>query len=327
MADFSDDGGPATSARLKSPYGVVVDASGNLFIADRENNRIQRVDKNTGIITTVAGNGHSGSSLDPLDGGPATSATLSYPSGVAVDVEGNLFIADTFNNRIRKVEASTGIITTIAGNGIGNFGRLWGPVGLAIDMSSNLLIADRENNCIRRIITHTGNITIVAGTGSQGFSGEGGPATSAIFDKPFGVAVDTSGNIYIADTNNHCIRQVDATTGNVTTVAGNRRGGFSGDGGLATNASLKFPYGIIVDSSGNLLISDTENNRIRRVDARTRIITTVAGNGRREFIGDGGLAKDASFKAPRGVVLDGSGSLFIADSSNKRIRKVNGPFT
>jgi sugar lactone lactonase YvrE len=226
------------------------------------------VDASTGIITTVAGNGIPGYSGD---GGPATSASLSGPSGVVVDATGNLLIADSSNYRIRRVDASTGIITTVAGNGI------------------------------------------------RGFSGDGGPATSASLS-PIGVAVDATGNLFIADTGNHRIRRVDESTGIITTVAGNGIRGFSGDGGPATSASLNYPTGVAVDGSGNLFIADAANNRIRWVDASTGIITTVAGNGMPDYSGDGGPATSASLNGPSGVVVDAAGNLFIADNDNKRIR-------
>jgi trimeric autotransporter adhesin len=209
---YSGDGGQATSAALNSPYGVAVDASGNIYIADTYNYRIRIVTKSTGIISTVAGTGSYGYSGD---GGQATSAALDYPCGVAVDASGNIYIADTYNYRIRMVTKSTGIIST------------------------------------------------VAGTGSYGYSGDGGQATSAALNSPYGVAVDASGNIYIADTYNYRIRIVTKSTGIISTVAGTGSYGYSGDGGQATSAALRSPYGVAVDASGNIYIADTYNHRIR----------------------------------------------------------------
>jgi len=262
------DDGPATSASLSDPTGVAVDASGNLFIADEDDNRIRKVSA-SGVITTVAGGGTSGLG----DGGPATSASLSYPTGVAVDASGNLFIADEINNRIRKVSAS-GIITTVAGNGAVAFAgdggpatsaSLSGPNGVTVDASGNLFIADTGNNRIRKV-SASGIITTVAGNGAPGFAGDGGPATSAeLSSYAFGVAVDTSGNLFIADALNNRIRKVSAS-GIITTVAGGGTSGL-GDGGPATLAAVGLPYGVFVDTSGNLLIADTENDRIRKVSA------------------------------------------------------------
>ena len=323
---FSGDGGPATSASLRSPTGVALDGAGNLFIADGGNFRIRKVDT-SGIITTVAGNGSSEFSGD---GGPATSASLTNPFGVALDGTGNLFIADEGSNRIRKVDTS-GIITTVAGNGSSGFSgdggpaisaSLSGPIGVALDGTGNLFFADAGNNRIRKVDT-SGIISTVAGDGIFGFSGDGDPATSASLRDPFGVALDGAGNLFIADRFNQRIRRVDAATGIITTVAGDGptgigAGGFSGDGGPATSASLWRG----LDGSGNLFIADTLNNRIRKVDT-SGIITTVAGNGSFGFSGDGGPATSASLSFPFGVALDGSGNLFIADFSNSRIRKVS----
>ena len=328
---FIGDGGLATSASLNGPLGVAVDAPGNLFIADFSNQRIRRVDGATGIITTVAGDGASGFSRD---GGPAISASLSDARGVAVDASGNLFIADTGNNRVRRVDASTGIITTVAGDGTAGFSGDGGPAtsaslrfpaGTAVDPSGNLFIADGLNNRIRRVDAATGTITTVAGNGAFGFSGDGGPATDASLRFPRGVAVDASGNLLIADASNHRIRRVDASTGVITTVAGDGGSGFSGDGGPATSASLNLPAGVAVDALGNLFIADTSNHRVRRVDASTGVITTVAGDGLRGFSGDGGPATSASLRDPFGVAVDGSGNLVIADFFNHRVRRVDGP--
>jgi len=264
---FSGDGGLATSASLNQPTDVAVDASGNLFIADDYNNRIRKVSA-SGIVTTVAGNGAQGFSGD---GGPATSAELYYPNGVAVDASGNLFIAEGGNDRIRKVSAS-GIITTVAGNGTYGFSgdggpatsaSLYVPIDVAVDASENLFIADFDNLRIRKV-SASGIITTVVGNGTQGFSGDGGPATSAELYHPTGAVVDVSGNLFIADTYNNRIRKVSAS-GIITTVAGDGIQGFSGDGGPATSAELNQPGRLAVDVSGNLFIPD--GNRIREVSA------------------------------------------------------------
>ena len=331
VGGFNGDGRPGTSASLYFPTGVAVDHSGNLFIADSSNNKIRRLAADTGIITTVAGNGWRGFSGD---GGPAISAKLNGPMGVAVDGSGNLFIADTENTRIRKVDAGTGIITTVAGDGKLIFFQDKGPAtsvslhfpyGVVVDSSGNLFISDPHLNRIQLLDATMGIITTVAGNRVQGFSGDGGPATSARLSFPMGLAVDGGGNVLIADTGNNRVRRLAADTGIITTVAGNGTAVFSGDGGPATNASFAKPSGVVVDSGGNLFIADSSNNRIRRIAADTGIITTVAGNGIFGFSGDGGLATSASFAYPKGIALDANGNLFIVDRSNSRIRKVNGP--
>ena len=262
------------------------------------------------------------------DGGLATASRLKDPLDVTVDGSGNLYIADTSNHRVRKVD-TTGKITTVAGTGRSGFSgdggpataaRLDAPSGVAVDESGNLYIADRLNNRIRKVDT-SGRITTVAGTGTSGFSDDGGPATAARIFSPSGVALDGSGNLYIADQLNNRIRKVD-TSGKITTVAGTGTGSFGGDGGPATQAWINSPRSVEVDGSGNLYIVDRWNYRIRKVDT-AGTITTVAGTGTSGFSGDGGQATDARINAPRGVAVDGSGNLYIADTSNNRIRKVD----
>ena len=305
---------------------MAVDGAGNLFIADTGNHRIRRVDP-TGTITTVTGTGEYGFSGD---GGPADQAQLDFPSGVAVDGAGNLFIADYGNHRIRRVDRA-GTITTVAGTGRRGFSGdggpadqawLYSPHGVAVDGAGNLFIADQYNHRIRRV-DPTGTITTVAGTGECCFGGDGGPADQAQLNDPDGVAVDGAGNLFIADTDNHRIRRVDPT-GTITTVAGTGRPGFSGDGGPADQALLRYPSGVAVDGAGNLFIADTSNGRIRRVDP-AGTITTVAGGGEGAigFIGDGGPADQARLGFTFGVAVDGAGNLFIADTGNHRIRKVD----
>jgi uncharacterized protein (TIGR03437 family) len=326
---FSGDGGPATSAELNFTSSVRVDASGNLFIADFKNSRIRRVSA-SGIITTVAGNGVQGFSGD---GGPANSASLNRPVAVAVDTSGNLFIADTYNSRIRKVSAG-GMITTVAGNGSYGFSGDGGPAtsaslnypeGVAVDAAGNLFIADDLNNRIRQVSV-SGIITTVAGNGTQGFSGDGGPATRASFYAPKDIVVDAFENLFIVDNFNSRLRKVSAS-GIITTVAGNGttvfcgQGSCVGDGGPATSASLGYLQGVAVDASGDLFIADSNNQRIRKVST-TGVITTVAGDGITGFSGDGGPATSAFLDSPYGVAVDASGNLFIADSGNNRVREV-----
>ncbi|GAB3993632.1 hypothetical protein GCM10028807_29390 [Spirosoma daeguense] len=321
---FGGDGGPATSASLSYPYGVSVDGSGNLYVADRENQRIRKV-TTLGVISTVAGSGNLGFSGD---GGPATSASLAYPTDVVADSLGNLYIADPNNQRIRKVSTS-GVISTIAGTGLPTFGGDGGPAlnanmaypsGVAVDALGNVFVADQGNNRIRKVNT-SGIINTIAGNGTLGFGGDNGPAPNANLYYPTDVVTDKAGNLFIADQGNNRIRKV-TTSGIITTIAGNGSYGFSGDGGNATSATLANPYGVAIDGSGNLYIADQKNQRIRKVST-SGIITTIAGNGNIGFGGDGGLATLANLDNPSAVSIDGNGNLFITDLGNQRIRKVN----
>ncbi|GAB3991183.1 hypothetical protein GCM10028807_20710 [Spirosoma daeguense] len=326
-AGYSGDGGPAANAQLDSPSSVVRDASGNLYIADTGNHRIRKI-STSGVITTVAGSstaGHGG------DGGPATSAQLYVPSGIAVDGSGNLYIADYFNHRIRKVNTS-GVISTIAGTGTAGYNgdgiaattaQLRNPTKLTVDASGNLYIADQFSHRVRKV-NPSGIISTVAGTGTLGYSGDGLAATSAQVYNPSDVALDGSGNLYIADSQNNRIRKV-STTGVISTVAGTgiyADAGFSGDGGAATSAQLYLPRSMVMDGSGNVYIADQKNHRIRRVSPGG-IITTVAGTGTSGYSGDGGAATSAQLDDPVSLALDGNGNLYIADQSSNCIRKVN----
>jgi sugar lactone lactonase YvrE len=382
VAGGSGDGGPALSADLFGPSTVAVDGIGNIFIADAASRTIRRVDYQTGTITSVAGNGMTGSAGD---GGLAISASLGNPSGVALDVNGNIYISDQLSSVIRKIDIATGMISRIAGdpgsssgftgdNGPAIAAKLSSPHALTVDANGNIYFTDTGNQRIRKINAATGLITTIAGNGSYGYTGDNGLATAAEFSNPNSVAVDANGNIYIADYGNSCVRRINSTSGIVTTVAGTGTTGFSGDGGLATQALLNSPSGVLIGADGNLIISDTYNQRIRKVDLSTGIITTIAGSGtfgfhddaallaqlnvpqglakdaagniffseyvnRRirkitgttvttvagngGFDGEGGLATDASLNGPRGVALDADGNIFITDSFNDRIRKVD----
>jgi sugar lactone lactonase YvrE len=266
---YSGDGGKAINARMAHPFDVVLDAAGNLYLADEglANSRIRKVDTN-GIITTFAGNGMAGYSGD---GGAATSASLGQPVGLALDAFGNLYIADNSNERVRKVNPN-GIITTVAGNGTSGYSGDGGAAtsasfntlrGVAVDAAGSLYIADPGNNRVRKV-ARNGIITTVAGNGSRGYSGDGGAATKAALNRPEGLGLDAAGNLYIADTQNNRIRKVD-TTGIIATVAGTGVAGYSGDGGAATSALLNSPCRVALDASGNLYLSDGSNNRIREV--------------------------------------------------------------
>ena len=322
-AGYSGDGGWGTNAKLSSPYGAALDASGNLYIADRNNNRIRKVTTN-GVITTVAGNG---AAAYAGDGAAATKASLAGPAGVAFDAAGSLYIADQGNNRIRKMDTS-GIITTVAGNGTmgcsGDGGTATSasldyPRGVALDSAGNLFVADLNNQRVRKVDAN-GVITTVAGNGNAGFSGDGGAATNASLFYPAGVALDAAGNLYIADEDNNRIRKVDAY-GIISTVAGNGSGTCAGDGGAAISASMGLPDAVAFDSFGNLYVADYNNHRVRRVDTNG-LIATVAGNGVAGFSGNGGAATNASLDYPAGVALDSAGNLYIADGATNRVRKV-----
>jgi hypothetical protein len=317
---FSGDGGPATAASLTAPAGVTVDSGGNIYISD-PGNRIRKVTP-AGIITTVAGTGIAGFSGD---GGPAIAASIRGPVGVAVDSLGNLYIADYANKRIRKVSPDA-VMSTIAGVGGSTFGDggpataalLNSPAGMAIDTAGNLYITDQGDSRTRKV-TPAGTITTVAGSGTAGFSGDGGPAGAALLNSPLGVTLDSTGNVYIADVVNNRIRKVTAD-GIISTVAGNGTADYTGDGGPATAASLNTPTGVAADGTGNLYVADAGNNRIRKVTP-AGVISTFAGNGTADYTGDGGLATAASLNTPLSVAVDNAGNVFIADAGNNRVRK------
>ncbi len=322
------DGGPATEATFFRPRGISLDSAGNLFVADFANRRARKVDATTRIITTVAGGGY-----DRADNILAANSVLDFPTDIAVDSGGNLFIADL--NRIRKVDAKTGIITTVAGGGnpadnLGDGGKATEALlngasdglGIRVDAAGNLFIADKGNNRIRKVDAVTRVITTVAGIGgSQGFSGDNGPATQAALSTPVVAIADAAGNLLIADGGNARVRKVDAVRGIITTLVGSGRAASTGDGDLATVASLNFPGAVTVDSSGNIFLADTESSRVRKVDSRTRIITNFAGNGL--LLEDGIVATQAALLKPVDIALDTLGNLYIADPGTQRIRKVD----
>jgi len=325
---FSGDGQLAIFAELNEPFGVAVDAAGNIFIADSENGRIRKVTASTGVISTFAGNGDQ---TFGGDNGPASNAALGLPEDVAVDTSGNVYIADWGNSRIRRVSPASGTIVTIAGGATGfagdglpaTSGQLsFDPLGITLDSAGNLYIGDNLNNRVRMVSAATGIISTIAGTGVANYSGDNGPAASAQINNPVGVAVDSHGNVYIADNGNHRVRKVAAGTGTITTYAGNGTQGFFGEGVAATSAELNHPFGLAIDGLDNLFIVDAGNNRIRKVAAGTGIITTVAGNGNAGYSGDHGLATNASINSPSGVAVDEAGNIFIGDADNNVIREV-----
>lgn len=416
---YSGDGGAAVNADLREPYGVAVDASGNVYIADSYNQVIRKVTAGSGVITTVAGNGtDAGDFIGTYggDGGPATSAELSQPDGVAVDKSGNLYIADTWNQRVREVNASTGAITTFAGDGNGCYSSVWDgnpadevglcyPAGVITDSVGDVYIANTYYSTLREVpaaagpptavtatpvaslaagpysgpqtvtlsdstpgaaiyvtldgstpttgsqqyfgpIQLTGSVTLraialapkylssapisdqytitsppasvistYAGSGLYGFSGFGGLATKAALGYIYGLAFDSSGNLFVADEGNNVVWKITAATGKINVVAGIGISGYSGDSGLATRAELSDPQSIAVDAQGNLYIADTANQRVRMVSAATGVITTVAGNGTNNNNGDGGLATRAGVVSPEAIALDSHGNLYIAEET------------
>lgn len=326
-AGNTGNGGPAIQATFASPSAVAYDANGNLYIADRDNHVVRMVSR-AGTVTIVAGTGQQGYGGD---GGPATSALLDTPTGIALDAAGNLYIADSHNQRVREV--SGGVITTIAGNGTAGFSGDGGaataaelamPSAVAIDGSGILYIADTDNQRIRKV--SSGTITTYAGNGEQALAGDGGSATSASLDSPTGVAVDAAGNIYIADRHNQRIRMVNPG-GVISTVAGSGSaslaGGFSGDGASPTAAMLSKPSGVAVDAQGNLYIADSGNHRLREVG--NGAIATIAGSGMQGFGGDGGAATAALLNSPRSAAVDAAGNITVADRLNQRVRAVDLP--
>jgi len=350
QAGFSGDNGPATLGTLLLPHRVSLDRMGNLFIPDLFNHRVRKVDPK-GIITTVAGNGPAGV-LTPAgdlsgDSGLATESHLKKPQAAVFDAAGNMFILDSANNRVRRVDSSTGIISTVVGNGPlgdgnggffgdgGSASLAWlnRPAGLAMDAAGSLYVADVGNFRVRRVSPGTDGfitgapdeiITTVAGNGTNASSGEGGPATQAGLTDPHGPVFDLAGNLYIADFNAHVVRKISpgadglitgASDEIITTIAGNGTPGFSGDNGPATAAQLDHPHGLAVDVTDNLFIADAFNHRVRKVDPNGTI-TTVVGNGDLVFSEDqaGGSATAAGLRGPLDVAVDAIGNLFIADT-------------
>lgn len=279
-----------------------------------------------GTINTVAGDTQW---VFDGDGLPATQANIFFPEGVAVDAKGNLYLSDTSNDRIRRVDATTGLISTVVGNGSPGYTGDGGfatsaeinqPSGMVLDGAGNLYFADTGNSVIRRLDAVTGILTTVAGTGTQGFSGDGGPATSAQLSLPEGISFDSAGNLYIADTANNVVREVNASTGVIVTIAGTGVAGYSGDGSAATSAKLNSPWSTLTTPSGALLIADSANNRIRQVQSGT--ISTYAGNGMGAYNGDGGAANQAELNGPFGLAQDPAGNIYIGDAGNDVIREV-----
>lgn len=314
------DGGPAIDACLHRPAGIFMDPDGSLYIADSGTHRVRRVDP-AGRMTTLAGSGVTGF----VDGVAPGLARLNTPMAVAAAGAGSVFVADTLNHRVRRIFPGS-LVRTVAGSGgtgMGADGRpaletpLHGPRGLATDGRGHLYIADTQGHRVV-VLLPSGALRTIAGNGSAGFGGDGGRGELAQLSQPSGITYDGAGNLYIADAANHRIRKVDGA-GIITTVAGNGKAGYAGDGGPALAASLNLPRAVAVDGNGNLYIADTGNHAIRHV-APDGTIRTLAGNGEPGFAGDGGFAFEAQLEGPEALLIDGSGRLWVSDTGNHRVR-------
>jgi sugar lactone lactonase YvrE len=319
---YTGDGGPAVHAQLNMPYATAFDHAGNLLISDTWHYVVRKVDA-TGKISTIAGNGTSGYSGD---GGAATSAQFSLISSIACDTNGNIYIADDWNNRIRMI-GQDGVVVTIAGTGTGGFSGDNGPAtaaqvnhpwGVGVDAAGNVYIADTWNLRVR-MVDKRGIITTVAGNGTSGHAGDGGAPLDAQFADPSGLAFDQGNNIYVSDDYNHTIRKI--AEGIITLVAGNNTNGDAGYGGPATAASLTQPYGMACDAAGILYFADFGTNRVCKVDASGNLIK-VAGSGDGGFSGDYGPPLAAELYHPIGVAFSPQGNLYIADDWNSRVREI-----
>jgi sugar lactone lactonase YvrE len=323
---YAGDGGLAIHALLNEPFMCAFDAQGHLYVAEAMNHCVRRIDKQTGVITTVAGNGTPGYSGDS---GAATRASLNQPYALQIDSHGDIYIVDRLNAVIRKVTAATGIITTVAGTGTPGYSGDGGPGIRAqlrepndcfLDGRGGLLITDVQDQRIRRLDLATGMMTTFAGNGDKARTGDGRAATTASILGARAVCMDRQGNTYICEREGNGIRQVDAR-GIMSTVAGTGERGYSGDGGPALAATWGAPKAIRCDQHGNVLVVDTENHAIRRIDMATGMVTTLAG-GHRGGNGDGGPATAAGLDRPHGCDVDAQGNIYIADSNNHRVRAV-----
>ncbi len=325
---FGGDGGPAARALLNGPFDVGFDPGGNLYFSDTFNHRIRRVDARTGNITTCAGFGEAGYSGD---GGPATQGRFNEPYGIAVDKAGNVYVADRHNHCVRRIDSASGVITTLAGNGSAGFSGDGGPAaragmaepnGLALDRTERrLFVADVADHRVRVVDLVSGTISTFAGTGEAQHSGDGGPAARASVFGARAVRFAPDGTVYILERQGSTLRAVDPGTGLIDTVAGTGARGYSGDGGPAKDAVFDAPKEFTLDPSGDILIVDTENHAIRRIDAASGIVETIAG-GRKGPEGDGGPATAAGLGRPHGATVGPDGVIYIGDTENHRIRKI-----
>jgi sugar lactone lactonase YvrE len=324
---FGGDGGPADKAGLNDPFYCVFDRDGNLFIAESGNCAVRRVERKSGRLTTVAGIGKKGYEGD---GGPAVRAAFNDLVAMAVDNH-DLYLMDRLNCRVRKVDGRSGMVTTVAGDGTKAYGgddgpgvkaQLKEPHDCVLDGKGGLLIADVADSRVRRLDLKTGIITTFAGTGGRTRTGDGGLAKEASFAGARALAVDPrDGTVYVCEREGNAIRRIDGKSGIVTPYAGTGKKGYDGDGGPALRATFNGPKSLFCDKQGNLLVVDTENHAIRLIDGRTGIITTVAG-GHKGPDGDGGPATAAGLARPHGVAIGPDNALYIADSENDRVRRV-----
>ena len=317
------DGGTATSAALNAPNKCVFDKYENFYFAEPLEGRIRKINT-AGIITTIAGTGNNGYNGDDI---PATSAEINDAPAIMFDANGDLYIADAENNRIRKVDITTGIITTVVGTGVGGYNgdnipatsaEIYSPTDICFDATGNLYISDFSNYRIRKVDT-AGIITTIAGTGESGTSGDGGPATMAKFLGTYGLTIDDTGNLYIADWDAGRVRKVD-TSGIISTYAGTGSFTYNGDNISATASNIA-PLKITFNNSNELCIVDDPNDRIRLID-NSGIIHTIAGKGTCCYSGDNGPADSAEIGGPGGIAFDTCGNLYISQVDTPRIRKV-----
>jgi sugar lactone lactonase YvrE len=321
------DGIPALQARLQGPFGVGFDPRGNLFIVEMPGQRVRKVD-GQGVLTTFAGTGQKGTSGD---GGPATKAEFNGMHSLVVAGNGDLYVADTWNNRVRRIGAKTGVVSVFAGTGQKGFSGDGGPAAqaqfggiycLALDpRGERLYLADLDNHRIRRVDLKTGAVSTVAGNGQRGVPPDGAEARSAPLVDPRAVAVDAQGNVYILERSGHALRVVDAG-GKVRTLVGTGKAGATGDGGDGRQATLNGPKHLCLDLEGNVIIADTENHLVRKYLPHEGKIVRLAGTGKKGSAGVGGPPLEADLNQPHGVYVHRSGDLYIADSSNNRVLKI-----
>ena len=315
---FDDRVGAAAKFRL--PYAVAVDSSGNVYVADTYNHRIRKISTEK-VVSTIAGGSTSG-----FADGAGTSARFYYPTDVAVDAEGNVYVADQLSHRIRKITPD-GVVSTIAGgstsgfaDGAGTSARFNNPSGLALDSSGNVYVADQYNHRIRKIAPAVGEsdreVSTIAGGSTRG--SDDGAGRSARFNNPTGLALDSSGNIYVADYGNHLIRKI-STEKVVSTIAGGSTSG-SADG-AGRSARFTSPYGLALDAEGNLYVADSSNHLIRKITPGG-LVSTIAGGGSTASGKENGPGRSARFNSPYGLALDAEGNLYVADRDNHRIRKM-----